>query len=496
MLTALAAAPILTPVVLLLALRQSALRAGAAGFLVALGLVALVPAYGLPPGELEIALAAGGLVTWMVAYVLLGGLALYEVLRRAGALETIAAGVARLIPDPVRRSLVLVFGLSVFFESATGFGIGIVVAAPVFMALGHRPRDAALLALVGQCAVTWGALAIGTVLAGELTGVPAAWLGVLAIPFSLPLMVLCGLAAAYWTGGRVAVPRAIPDILLYVIVLSAVLAGASHSLSVETAGMIGGLAVTVLGCLLSRVRVDARVEHELKSSTGLTNKELLWAFVPFALLLAALLATRLFAPLSEALASVAVLSARGTGISVPMFYSPGFWLLATAALSIPILGLSWRSVPGVARAVLGRWVPAAMAVAGFLFFSQLMQASGMTAHLASAVAETAGQAYVLALPLVGGLGGFLTASNAGSNAMFAIFHAALGARLDLPADLVAAAQNAAGANTTLASPGRVVLAAAVTGLVGQEGALMRPVLLIAIVGLLGTAAVFAIWTQA
>lgn len=494
MLTALAAAPILTPVVLLLALRQSALRAGAAGFLVALGLVAMVPAFGLPPGELEIALAAGGLVTWMVAYVLLGGLALYEVLRRARALETIAAGVARLIPDPVRRALVLVFGLSVFFESATGFGIGIVVAAPVFMALGHRPRDAALLALVGQCAVTWGALAIGTVLADELTGVPAARLGVLAIPLSLPLMVICGLAAAYWTGGRQALPRAIPEILLYVLVLSAVLAGASHGLSVETAGMIGGLAVTVLGCLIGRAGARIHAEREGSLSTTLTSNELLRSFLPFLLLLAALLIARLATPVSEALEAVAVLTARGTGVSVPLLYSPGFWLLATAAVSIPLLGLPWQSIPGVVRAVVGRWIPAAMAVAGFLFFSQLMQASGMTVHLAGAVADAAGQAYVLALPLVGGLGGFLTASNAGSNAMFATFHATLGARLDLPADLVAAAQNAAGANTTLASPGRVVLAAAVTGLAGQEGALMRPVLLIAVAGLLGTVAVFSIWT--
>ena len=108
------------------------------------------------------------------------------------------------------------------------------------------------------------------------------------------------------------------------------------------------------------------------------------------------------------------------------------------------------------------------------------------------MAEAAGQTYIYMLPLVAGLGGFLTASNAGSNAMFSVFHATLGARLDLPADWVAAAQNAAGANTTLASPGRIILAATVTGLLGREGELMRPALGLAGVGLLGTLIVFGI----
>ena len=117
----------------------------------------------------------------------------------------------------------------------------------------------------------------------------------------------------------------------------------------------------------------------------------------------------------------------------------------------------------------------------------------MTLALAEAVAEATGQGYVLLLPLVGGLGGFLTASNAGSNAMFAGFQEAMSARLDLPKDLVIAAQNAAGANTTLASPGRVVLAAAVTGLAGREGALMRPALALAAGGMVGLAVVLWVW---
>ncbi len=484
MLVAFAAVPILTPVVLLLVFRLSALWAGAAGLAAALALVAMVPDFALEAGGLGQALMAGALVTWMVAYVLLGGMALYEVMGAAGALKTIAAYVAGAVPDPSRRALILVLGLSVFFESATGFGIGIVVTAPLFMALGHRPRDAALLALAGQCAVVWGALAVGTVLGAELTGVPSSRLGVLAVPLSLPFILACGLAAVGWTAGWPRALRSLPEVALYAAVLMGVLMAASAGLGVETAGMAAGLAVTALGLAISRFG-QAKTAKGPPDGPGLSR-----ALAPFAILLFALLSTRLIEPLGYLLRHLAVLSAPGTGLEVPLFYNPGFWLLATAAVSVPLLGLTPGRLAPLAAPALRRWLTATLAVAGFLCFSQIMIASGMTVILAAAVAEAAGQTYTALLPLVGGLGGFLTASNAGSNAMFAVFHAAIGAQLDLPADWVAAAQNAAGANTTLASPGRVILAATVTGMIGREGELMRPALLLAAIGLAGTAAVF------
>ncbi len=122
-----------------------------------------------------------------------------------------------------------------------------------------------------------------------------------------------------------------------------------------------------------------------------------------------------------------------------------------------------------------------------------MYAAGMTGALAGALAAAVGAFYTPVIPLIGGLGGFLTASNAGSNAMFTRFQASIAEQLALPGDVVAAAQNAAGANATLASPGRVVLAAAVTGLAGSEGALMRPALAAAAAGLAAMAVLLWFW---
>lgn len=482
----LAAAPILTSVVLILALRQSALRAGAAGLAVAILVVLLAPEYRLAAEGLGWALLSGALTTLLVSYVLLGGLLLYTVLREAGALAAIAEAVAKAVPDPARRALILVLGLSVFFESATGFGIGIVVVAPLFVALGYRPRDAAFLALAGQCAVTWGALAIGTTLGAQLTGVPAERLGLLAAPLSLPLILLCGGVALWLSGGAAALRRAWPEMLGYGGLLAAALAAGSLWAGIEIAGMIGGLVVAGAGFAVSRAVDGASRPRRL-------DRALARATAPFAILLLLLLATRLVPPLRDGLGGVAVLRVPELGFSLPFLYHPGFWLVLTALVSVPVLGVGGGRLAAVARGTFRQWLVATLAVAGFLCFSQVMVAAGMTLTLAEAVAEATGQGYVLLLPLVGGLGGFLTASNAGSNAMFAGFQEAMSARLDLPKDLVIAAQNAAGANTTLASPGRVVLAAAVTGLAGREGALMRPALALAAGGMVGLAVVLWVW---
>jgi lactate permease len=487
-----AATPILTPVVLLLALRQSALRAGAAGLAVALAVALLVPAFRLPAAGLGQAVVGGALTTVSVAYVLLGGLLLYAVLREGQALQAIATGAARAVPDPGRRALLMVFGLSVFLESATGFGIGIVVVAPLFAALGYPPRQAAILALTGQCAVTWGALGIGTSLGADLTGIAAPWLGVLAAPLSVPLMLLSGAVALWLTGGAMALWRRLPELLLYTAILAAALAGGSYALGIEVAGMIAGLAVVAAGLLVNYMASGRRASGPVPAPDR--SPAMARALGPLALLLVLLLATRVIPPLAQWLGEVAVWRLPAAGFRLPVLYHPGFWLILTAAAAVPILRVKGDRLVALIGGALRQWGVATLAVAGFLSFSQVMLATGMTAVLAAAVAEGAGGLYVVLLPAIGGLGGFLTASNAGSNAMFAQFQSSVGARLGLPADLVAAAQNAAGANATLASPGRVVLAAAVTGQVGQEADLMRPALVLAVAGLLGLTAILWMWT--
>ena len=474
----LAASPVLLSAGALLFARQSATRAGLLGLLTAIVLALALAQFRLMPAALLDAVLRGALTTLVVAYVLLGGVLLYQVMRAGGALETLSAAVAWAIPDPAHRLFTLVLGVSVFFESATGFGIGIVVCAPLFLALGFTPMRAAFLALLGQCAVPWGALAIGTILGSELSGVPAGTPGTLGVLLSWPFILLCGALAMAVAGQWRPLPKRVPQLLAYAGLLCAVLWLASLWVGVELAGILAGLAVTLLG-LLSGRRAAAAQPEERRPPGALTR-----ALLPVSVLLLGLLLTRLWPGLRDLSSGLLVFEVERLRFAMPLLHHPGFWMLLGAATGVFALSLSGREVARLSGQALRQWAVATLAVAGFLCMAQVMFDAGMIAALAERIAAELGANMLLLMPFIGAQGGFLTASNAGANAMFMQFQVTSAQALAFPSDAVAAAQNAAAANATLASPGRVVLAATVTQCTGQEGRLLRWALPVVLAGTL------------
>ena len=119
-------------------------------------------------------------------------------------------------------------------------------------------------------------------------------------------------------------------------------------------------------------------------------------------------------------------------------------------------------------------MPGAVAIACFLVAAQLMRAAGMTTALGEAAAGL-GAGYAWVAPGLGALGGWLTGSNAGSNAMFARLHYEAALRTGLSPEWVLGAQNAAASHATMVSPARTILAATAAGLPGAEGRLLRQI---------------------
>ncbi len=463
----LATAPIVFSSLLILLWRQSALRAGLAGLAMTTLIVLIRAEFQLPLSGVFSAVGAGLHNTINVSYVLLGGVFFYRVLDAGGALEVIAKAVVKAIPDEIHRLLSIVFGVSVFFESATGFGVGILVAAPLFIALGYKPVQAAVIALLGQCAVPWGALAIGTIIGSELSGVSMVRLAELAAVINFPFVMICG-GAALVVGGQPLGIRQLGWLVVYSVVLCFSLWILSVFLSVELAGCLAGIVMVGVAAMVNRSR-DSNVVI-----SGFNR-----AVLPFVVLMVSLLLTRLHAPLRDYLQSKIL----GIGqYAFAPFYHVGFWLTVAALAGVCVLPGARQQLRLLTQAACQQWLVATIAVGGFLLFGQLMMESGMTAVMAQSLAGAVGSYYAAVVPLLGGLGGFLTASNTSSNALFMGFQVSAATQVGMPVDIAAAVQNAAGSNTTLASPGRVVFAASIAGYPGAEADLLRRVLPIAIAG--------------
>ena len=91
-----------------------------------------------------------------VLYVLFGGLLLYNVLSAGGEIERVSSFLGRLEPEKVALAVGVVVGVAPFFESVTGFGVAVVINAPILLAAGFSPLRAAVLSSWGQFAVPWG----------------------------------------------------------------------------------------------------------------------------------------------------------------------------------------------------------------------------------------------------------------------------------------------------------------------------------------------------
>ena len=444
-----AGAPFVVAGVALVWLRWPATWSGVAALV-----AALVGAFLFPPletSELSGAFLEGLGTSGAVLYVLFGGLLLYNLLSAGGAIDRMSGFLGRLEPEGEALALVVVVGAAPFFESITGFGVAVVISAPILLAAGFSPLRAAVLSSWGQCAVPWGALGIGTVIGADLSGTSFGELSDLSALLSLPLFPVYAVAAVALAGGWEGVKRRGVEAILLGLIAGAATLLTSLFFIPELSGALGGLAATaaflaVRWRRLSEESVPAR------------------AFLPYMFLLVLLAVTNGLRPVGAWLASLG-----------PVFEGPGLSLLLSAAFAAFLFGLEGEAVGSATRQTFKQWLPVAGAVVSFLLAGQVVATSGAAALLASGAAAF-GPFYAAVAPVLGALGGALTGSNAASNALFMPVQVEAARGLGLSEAFVAAIQNVAGSHASMLAPQRVVLAATAVGILGREGEVARATL--------------------
>jgi lactate permease len=389
----------------------------------------------------------GGLGTSaQVLYVLFGGLLLYNLLSAGGAVEAVSRFLGRLEPDPVALAAGVVVGVAPFFESVTGFGVAVVISAPILLSAGFTPLRAAVLASWGQCAVPWGALGVGTVIGAHLAGMGFGTLSDASALLSLPLFPVYGVAAVALAGGWAGVRRNGTEAVLLGLVAGSGTLLTSLYLVPELSGAVGGLAASAVFL--------ARRQSRL---AGIPVRALL----PYAFLLALLAAVNGIGVLRSVIEKFG-----------PVFDGPGLPLLASGTFAALLLGLGGDQVGTATRRTFTQWLPTAGAVLTFVLAGEVVAGSGAAGLLAGG-AEGLGRFFPAVSPVLAALGGALTGSNAASNALFMPLQVEAARGLDVSTGLTAAVQNVAGSHASMLAPQRVVLAATATGLLGREGDILR-----------------------
>ena len=417
--------------------------------------LAIVLAFPVPMEAIGPAVLSWLPILLEVLLIVGGGLLLSEVLRQAGGQAALTGWVRSRSGHGVSAILLVVHGVTPFAESLTGFGIGVTIGIPLLAHFGLSPCRVAVIGLLGLCAVPWGSMGPGTLIAASMSGVSFYDLGLSSAVVSAAPFVVTGIVAAW---------LASPVEQRVSAVVQGALSGIGLTIAVVVMNKVFGTAPAgALGSLIMAVFHLLRTGRN-KNTIALPD-----------------IGRRALASYMVLLGGVLVVGGvvRLLGLSDNWRYvaSPALWLFIAAV---------WfaRGTPQrqLRLQVWKAWRQVASITALFIVLGILMAVSGMAAFLAQTLASM-GQAYLPMAPFVGAVGGFVTGSNTGANAMFATTQAEIARALGVDLLWFMAVHNVAAAFLLMASPGKVEMAIQLTGdgAVGQRRWIQITVLWVALI---------------
>lgn len=478
--------PILLILILMIGWRWSAAAAGSLAMAVAVAIAFAGFGYGTTvypnlgaSGAVAGALAEATFVAATILWIIFPALCIYELQKHGGALDTLRCALAGLSDDPRIAAILVGWFFALFMEGAAGFGTPVALVAPILVSLGFAPVQALTLALIGHAVgVSFGA--IGTPIFPQMavTGYSGLQIGrwTALLHASLGWILLMFLAAIASRGRLVAGPASSPASQIWRWVCLAAPAFLIPYLLI--ASLVGPELPTLLGALIGAAIFVLVLRWRGAADphpSGVSAVQLVWAGLPYLVLLGLILVTRLIPPLREALQSLVwQWSLFGTfSGSVQPLYHPGTMLLIGFILGGVSQG---RSAPELWRAAgraSGRLLPVVVALIAMLALSRVMVHAGMIAELADTVASLTGAAWPLLVPAVGVLGSFVTGSATASNILLTDFQEAAARALGLPVLQLVAGQGFGAAVGNIVCPHNVIAGAATVGLVGREGEILR-----------------------
>ncbi|MFV9656017.1 L-lactate permease [Pseudomonas sp. NY15366] len=523
----LAFSPILLAAILLIGLRWPAKHAMPLVYLLtaAVGLFA----WDMTLNRVLASTLQGLLITLGLLWIIFGAILLLNTLKHSGGITAIRAGFTTISPDRRIQAIIIAWLFGCFIEGASGFGTPAAIAAPLLVAIGFPAMAAVLMGMLVQSTpVSFGA--VGTpIIVGLNTGLDTATIGAqlveqgsswaqflqlitsevaiihASVGVIMPTIMAMMLTRFFgqeksWKAGLEVLPFAIFAGLAFVVpyVFTGVFLGPEFP---SLLGGLIGLAIVTsaarFGFLVPKKTWDfapadkwpsewlGTVEMKLDELTA-KPMSALRAWLPYVLVGALLVVSRVFPDVGNALKAVVVnfpdlLGETGISANFQPLYLPGGILVAVVLATFFLHGMKARD--------LGKAVKESSSVllsAGFvLLFTVPMvrilinsgvngaELSSMPILMARWVADSVGGIYPLLAPSIGALGAFIAGSNTVSNMMFSQFQFGVASSLGISSALIVAVQAVGAAAGNMVAIHNVVAASATVGLLGREGSTLR-----------------------
>jgi len=506
--TAVAALPVVTLLVVLVALRARVWIAALCGMLMAIGLAVAV--FHMPPVLVGGAVLAGWVFGALrVAWIIIASIFLYHVAVETGQFAVMKRSIARLSSDRRIQAVLIAFCFGAFLEGTGGGGAPVAIAGAFLIGLGFQPFEAAVLCLIANTApVAWGGVGNPIRTLVGVTGLDewqlSAMAGRILPPFSFILPIWLVRTMTGWRGTF--------EVLPALLVAGGSFAAMQFYWSnyrdaglVDVTSALFSLLVTVL---FLKVWAPARLQRVAAPAAGtaaaaeaeallggppLTARQVLKGWSPFLVASVFIFATGhpamnkylRFAALNPPLPvlhnqvlKVAPVSPKPTPEPALMDLNalalPGTAVVFATFLVAPFLGMRFGRAVAVFGVTLRKLVPSMVAISCMVGLAYVTKYAGMDAVLGLSLTRT-GWIYPFFGTLLGWLGVALTGTDAGSNALFGNLQKVTAEQLGLSPVLMASANTTGGVMGKMIDAQSIVVASVSTHQEGQEAAIFKAV---------------------
>ncbi|KZX60398.1 MAG: L-lactate permease [Pseudomonas sp.] len=471
----------------------------------------------------------GLVITLGLLWIIFGAILLLNTLKHSGGITAIRAGFTTISPDRRIQAIIIAWLFGCFIEGASGFGTPAAIAAPLLVAVGFPAMAAVLLGMLVQSTpVSFGA--VGTpIVVGINSGLDTATIGAqlaaqgsswqaflqqitssVAITHAIvgtvmPLVMVLMLTRFFgkeksWKAGFEVLPFAIFAGLAFTLPYAAT----GIFLGPEFPSLLGGLVGLAIVTTAARFNfltpkrtwdfADAKewpaewlgtIEMKLDDIAA-RPMSAFRAWLPYVLVGAILVVSRVFPQVTATLKSVSIafaniLGETGVSAGIEPLYLPGGILVMVVLITFFLHGMRVSELKAAVKESSGVLLSAGFVLLFTVPMVRILINSGVNgAELASMpivmaryVADSVGSIYPLLAPAVGALGAFLAGSNTVSNMMFSQFQFGVAQSLGISGAMVVATQAVGAAAGNMVAIHNVVAASATVGLLGREGSTLR-----------------------
>lgn len=429
-----------------------------------------------------------------------------------GQMDAIRSLIGTVSRDQRVLAMLLGWGLVGFIEGIAGFGTPAVLAAPLLVYFGMRPLKAVAVALIGNStAVPFGAAGTPVIigLAGlgldeetvsEAVFLAAALHGVFAL-FITTFMVYVVTLDQEKGRFRTFLPFALFSALAFSIpyLLVAGLVGP------ELPSIVGGASAMVIIAYAAHRGFLLPAHESADAAERGSLGRVAYAFVPFAVMVIALILSRTVMPLREMLESVSLSlgTFRGVELSQALtpLYTPYFYFGLALITALLLFNVKRQTLGKAAASTWRKLRVAAVVLLFIIAMTQLLLLSGNNAAGLPSMPEVLGQGlaatfddtFVLVSAFVGALGSFMTGSATVSNLLFGGLQLDTAKALTMAIPSMLALQLVGAGMGNMISLQNIAMAAGAAGLEAREGQVIRETIIPMIVVCLAAGLLLLFW---